>query len=77
MEQNLNIYQIALRYCAMALLVGVGAGISDLDGFVGILGYILMALGMITFLVCVLGMDPTQGENTEAKAAAKKDFIEQ
>jgi hypothetical protein len=74
---NLNIYEIALRYVTMALLVGIGAGITSFDGFLNTLGFIMMALGMATFLVCVLGIDPFKGENKEAKAAAKQDFIEQ
>ena len=77
MKMNLSIYQIALRYCAMALLVGIGAGISDFDGFLGTLGYLLMAVGILTFLIVVLGIDPTQGENEEILEEAKKDFIEQ
>ena len=77
MDQNLNIYEIALRYVVMALLVGIGAGITSFDGFLNTLGFVMMALGMATFLVCVLGIDPLKGENKEAKEAAKQDFIEQ
>ena len=37
----------------------------------------MMALGMATFLVCVLGIDPFVGKNKDAKEASKQDFIEQ
>lgn len=77
MDQNITIYQIAIRYMAMALFTGIGAGLTSFDGFLNILGFVLMILGVITFLVCVLGIDPTQGENKEAKETAKKDFINQ
>jgi hypothetical protein len=77
MDQNLTIYQIALRYVIMAFLVGIGAGITSFDGFLNILGFVMMALGMATFLVCVLGIDPFVGKNKDAKEASKQDFIEQ
>lgn len=77
MDQNITIYQIAVRYSAMALLTGTGAGLTSLDGFWNILGFVLMTLGVLTFLVCVLGIDPTVGENKEAKEEAKKDFANQ
>lgn len=77
MDQNINIYEIALRYSAMAFFVGVGAGITSFDGIWNILGFVMMTIGVATFLVCVLGIDPFKGENKEAKEAAKQDFIEQ
>lgn len=77
MDQNINIYEIALRYVVMALLVGVGAGITSFDGIWNILGFVMMAVGVLTFLICVLGMDPFKGENKEAIESAKEDFIGQ
>lgn len=76
MEPNLNIYNIALRYIIMALLVGIGAGLTSLDGFVGTLGYVSMAFGVVYFLYCILAYDPTKGENKEALEQAAKDFME-
>lgn len=74
MEQNINIYEIAVRYSIMALLMGVGAGITSFDGFLNILGYILMVIGVVFFLMSILAIDPTKGENKEALQKAKEDF---
>ena len=77
MDQNINLYEIASRYMFMAFLVGVGAGLTSFNNWVGTLGYVLMALGVMVLLVCVLGIDPSKGENKEALAQAEKDFAAQ
>lgn len=77
MEPNLTIYEIAVRYTIMALFTGIGAGLTSFDGFVGTLGYIFMVIGVVFFLMSILGFDPTKGENKEAQAQSKEDFIEQ
>jgi hypothetical protein len=74
---NLNIYELAIRYVTMAFLVGIGAGLTSFGGFLNILGFILMSVGMLTFLICVLGMDPTKGDNKKAIDDANEDFIGQ
>lgn len=77
MEPNLNIYNIAIRYIIMALFTGVGAGLTSFDGFLSTLGYVFMVIGVVVFLMSVLGYDPTKGDNTEAMKQSEQDFIEQ
>ncbi len=61
----------------MAAFMIIGAGITSFGGVISIIGYVLMSLGVITCLVCILGMDPLTGDNQEGMDAAKKDFLEQ
>lgn len=77
MEPNLTIYEIAVRYSIMAMFTGVGAGLTSFDGFLNVLGFIFMVIGILFFLMSVLGFDPTKGANKEAQAKGKEDFIEQ
>ncbi len=75
MEPNLTIYEIAVRYCLMALFVGIGAALTNPTGnWVSILGYILMVIGVIYFLMAILAYDPTKGSNKKALEEAEEDF---
>ena len=61
----------------MALFTGVGAGLTSFDGFLGTLGYVSMFVGIVFFLMAILGYDPTKGANKQAKEESKQDFIDQ
>lgn len=74
MNPNLDVYQIAIRYSLSFLISGIGAFITNYDGFLHILGYILIAVGMAYLLSAILGMDPLKGENKEKLDAAAEDF---
>lgn len=74
MNPNLDVYQIATRYTLAFLISGVGAFITNYDGFLYILGFIFIALGMAYLLSAILGMCPFKGENKEKLEAAAEDF---
>ena len=76
MEPNLTIYEIGVRYCIMALFTGIGAGLTSYDGILETLGYLSMVMGIVFFLMAILGYDPTKGANKKAKEESKQDFIE-
>lgn len=78
MEPNLNIYQIAFRYVLMALFVGCGAAMTSLDGFLSILGYLFMALGMVFFLTAILAYCPIHGAfSKDTIKEAAQDFADE
>lgn len=74
MNPNLDVYQIATRYALSFLVSGIGAFITNYDGFLYILGYVLIAVGMALILSAILGMAPFKGSNEKAIEAAANDF---
>lgn len=74
MEPNLNIYQIAATYCVMALFCGIGAALANSHSAIGILGFVFIVCGVISFLSAILAYNPFL-KNKQAEA--KEDFIQQ
>ena len=74
MEPNLNIYQIAATYTAMALFCGIGAWNATTENFIGYLGFVSIAIGVVCFLSAILAYNPFLKDK---RKEAEEDFIGQ